>query len=55
VTAVAVWDRAPTAATMLADRLARGWTPTATDLKGGARVLGYAACAVTTPHRHAHP
>jgi hypothetical protein len=45
VTAVAVWDRRPDADALLADRLARGWTPTPTGLKGGAQVLGH-ACRV---------
>jgi len=46
-----VWDHRPSAAELLEARLARGWRPTASELKGGARVLGYAACAVTVPHR----
>ncbi|MEO7093138.1 MAG: hypothetical protein ABI175_07805 [Polyangiales bacterium] len=46
MTAVAVWDRRPTARELLDARLARGWTPTPTGLQGGARVLGYAACAL---------
>jgi hypothetical protein len=48
-----VWDHAPTARELLDDRLARGWSPTASALKSGDRVLGYAAsCVVTgTPHR----
>jgi hypothetical protein len=50
VTAVAVFAHAPSAAELLAARLTRGWRPTATALKGGDRVLGYAACAVTGEH-----
>jgi hypothetical protein len=46
VTAVAVWDHAPTARELLDARLARGWRPTASPLKAGDRVLGYAACVV---------
>jgi hypothetical protein len=51
VTAVAVFDHAPSAAELLQARLARGWRPTASGLKGGDRVLGYAACAVSAEHR----
>jgi hypothetical protein len=36
---------------LLAERLARGWRPTPSALREGERVLGYAACAVTSPHR----
>ena len=53
MTAVAVFAHAPSAADLLAARLARGWRPTATALKAGDRVLGYAACAVTGEHRAA--
>jgi hypothetical protein len=35
---------------LLDARLARGWRPTASALKAGDRVLGYAACAVTIEH-----
>jgi len=41
---VSVWDHRPTAAELLADRLARGWTATPTDTVDGPLVLGYAAC-----------
>jgi hypothetical protein len=51
VTAVAVWDHRPDAAELLAYRLDHGWKPTASMLKAGDRVLGYAACAVTGEHR----
>lgn len=51
MTAVAVWDRRPTARELLDARLARGWTPTPTALREGARVLGYAACVVSAEHR----
>jgi hypothetical protein len=43
VTAVAVWDHAPSADELLDARVARGWEPTPTGLKDGAKVLGYAA------------
>jgi hypothetical protein len=46
VTAVAVWDHAPTARELLDARLADGWRPTPTMLREGPRVLGYAACAL---------
>jgi hypothetical protein len=48
-----VWDHRPDAAELLAERLRRGWTPTASALRTGDRVLGYAACAVTEGHRPA--
>lgn len=51
MTAVAVFDHRPDAAELLARRLARGWRPTPTALKDGARILGYAACAVTDEHQ----
>jgi hypothetical protein len=51
VTAVAVFDHRPTAAELLSRRLERGWRPTPSALKDGARVLGYAACVVTGEHR----
>jgi hypothetical protein len=44
VTAVAVWDHAPTADELLDARLASGWTPTATAMRDGDRILGHAAC-----------
>ena len=50
MTAVAVWDHRPTAAELLAVRLAGGWKPTPSALKGGGRVLGYAACVVAHSH-----
>jgi hypothetical protein len=46
VTAVAVWDHLPTADELLADRLARGWSPTPTSTREGDVVLGHAACAL---------
>ena len=48
MTAVAVWDHAPSAAELLADRLERGWQPTPTDTVDGPRILGYAACVFHT-------
>ena len=50
--AVAIWDHRPTADELLERRLAEGWTPTASALKEGERVLGYAECAVV-PHQKA--
>jgi hypothetical protein len=46
VTAVAVWDHQPTADEILEERLDRGWTPRASPMQDGPRVLGHAACAV---------
>jgi hypothetical protein len=47
VTAVAVWDHAPTADELLAARTARGWAPTPTATREGEKILGHAACLVT--------
>jgi len=59
VTAVAVWSHKPTDRELLDARLARGWKPTPSGLKGGDRVLGYAACIFDDPggqhHTHEHP
>jgi hypothetical protein len=56
ITAVAVWDHLPAASELLDRRLALGWRPTPTLLRTGERVLGYAACAVTSaPHRPSGP
>jgi hypothetical protein len=56
ITAVAVWDHAPSARELLDRRLALGWKPTPSLLTSGERVLGYAACAVTgSPHRASGP
>jgi len=50
VTAVAVWDHAPSAQELLEARLARGWRPTPTATRDGDKILGYAAaCAVPPP------
>jgi hypothetical protein len=46
VTAVAVWSHQPDADALLDDRLARGWTPTATSTVDGDRIFGHAACRV---------
>jgi len=51
VTAVAVFDHAPSAAELLSARLARGWRPTPSALREGARILGYASCVVSVEHR----
>jgi len=44
VTAVAVWDKLPSAQDLLDARLASGWQPTPSHLKDGEQVLGFAAC-----------
>jgi len=44
VTAVAVWSHRPRAPELLQARLGDGWRPTPTAVRGGAAVLGYAAC-----------
>jgi hypothetical protein len=46
VTAVAVWDRIPTADELLQTRLETGWQPRPSVLKEGDVVVGHAACAV---------
>jgi len=52
VTAVAVWDRVPSARELLDARIGDGWSPTPTMLKGGIpQVLGYAACLVPAERR----
>jgi hypothetical protein len=43
VTAVAVWDHAPSDDELLDARLARGWSPTPTGTRDGPKILGYAA------------
>jgi hypothetical protein len=56
VAAVAVWDHRPTDRELLDARLARGWKPVPSGLKGGDRVLGYAACVVEgSDHRQRSP
>jgi len=49
VTAVAVWDHRPSAKELLGARLEAGWKPMPSSLKGGDRVLGYAACVFEAP------
>ena len=44
VTAIAIWDHAPTADELLTVRLNEGWQPTPSRLQDGDRVIGYAAC-----------
>ena len=46
VAAVAVWDHRPTDDELLAARLERGWSPTATPTVDGDVILGHAACLV---------
>jgi len=53
VTAVAVFPTRPNAGSLLEARFERGWRPTASLLKDGPRVLGYAACVVVPEHRDA--
>jgi hypothetical protein len=60
VTAVAVFDHKPSPRELLEYRLARGWRPTPSRLKGGEQVLGYAACVFAVPElkdkqRSSHP
>jgi hypothetical protein len=43
-----VWARQPDADELLRDRVERGWKPTASRLKAGDRILGHAACIVST-------
>jgi hypothetical protein len=38
-----VWDHRPTADELLDDRVARGWTPTATGTVDGPQIMGHAA------------
>lgn len=51
MTAVAVWDHAPSADEVLAARVARGWAPTPTGTRDGPRILGHAACLTRIEHR----
>jgi len=44
VKTVSVWDHKPEPAELLDRRLASGWKPTASALKDGDVVEGYAAC-----------
>ncbi len=53
MTAVAVFDHKPTPAELLDPRRERGWRPTASRLKAGAQVLGYAACVFDQPELRA--
>jgi len=49
VRTVSVWDHRPSPAEILERRLAAGWRPTASELKDGAVIEGYAACAFKPP------
>jgi hypothetical protein len=53
VTAVAVWDRKPSADELLERRLEEGWQATPTRLKEGPTVLGH-ACRLQFPVSHFH-
>lgn len=44
MTAVAVWDRIPTADELLKARLEEGWQPRPSLLKEGDVIVGHAAC-----------
>jgi hypothetical protein len=46
VTAVAVWDKHPTADELLQRRVENGWKPTPSRLKDGDIVVGHGACLV---------
>lgn len=46
IQSVSLWDHAPTANELLHSRLKSGWTPTASELRGGPQILGHAACLV---------
>jgi hypothetical protein len=46
VTAVAVWDKHPTADEILEHRLSQGWKPTASALQAGDEIIGHAACVL---------
>ncbi|GAC1334780.1 MAG: hypothetical protein NVSMB14_01970 [Isosphaeraceae bacterium] len=48
MTAVAVWDHAPSADELLEARLARGWTPTSTSTVDDDVIMGHAACLATS-------
>jgi hypothetical protein len=50
-----VWDHLPTARELLDHRLGQGWKPTPTLLQSGARILGYAGCAVTHARKISEP
>jgi hypothetical protein len=50
VTAIAVWDHAPSADELLTVRVNEGWRPTPSKLKTGDKVIGYAACLTTGEH-----
>jgi hypothetical protein len=49
LTAVAVWDHKPSADELLHWRLAGGWQPLTSCLKGGPRIDGHAACLMPAP------
>jgi hypothetical protein len=44
-----VWDHLPVADELLASRVAAGWTPTASSLVDGDRVLGHACKLAARP------
>ena len=50
VTAISVWEHAPTADELLTVRINEGWRPTPSKLQAGDRVIGHAACLITGKH-----
>jgi len=48
LTAVAVFDAKPTNDELLNWHLQMGWTAQVSELQGGPRILGYAACRFKT-------
>ena len=46
MTAVAVWDKHPSADELLEYRLSKGWMPTPSPLKEGDKIEGHAACLI---------
>jgi hypothetical protein len=44
ITAIGIWNHAPTADELLSTRMNEGWRPTPSSLQDGDRILGHAAC-----------
>jgi hypothetical protein len=49
LTAVAVWEKKPTADELLEWRLQHGWQPTESCVQEGPKILGHAACLIGSP------
>jgi hypothetical protein len=49
VTAVAVWDKHPTADELLQRRIEMGWKPKPSQTKDGEKIEGHAACLIMEP------